>query len=133
VAARTVVVDLDVFEHCAREFQPGPPLLPVQQLHLHGAPEGFDRRTVIAVPDGSHRSDRARLTNPTGECPRGELGPVVSVYVGVYRFPRFNGHIEGIQHEVSGLPGINRPADDFRRINVGHSSNYVSPPWWGGP
>ena len=118
MAVRTVVVDLDVFKHYVREFQPGPPLLPVQQLHLHGAPEGFDHRIVIAVPDGSHRSDKPRLTNPTGECPRGELGPVVSVYDGVCWFPRFNGHIEGIQHEVSGLPGINRPADDFPRINV---------------
>ena len=63
----TVVVDLDVFEDRVCEFQPGPPLLPVEQLHLHRSPEGFDHGVVIPIPNGSHRPNKAGITDSAGE------------------------------------------------------------------
>lgn len=42
----------------------------------------------------------------------------VSVYDSVCWFPRFNSHVQSVQHEVGSLPGANRPARNLPRIHV---------------
>ena len=54
-----VVEVLDPLGDGDRELDLGAPLLAVEQLDLHGAPERLHRGVVVAVADGAHRAQQA--------------------------------------------------------------------------
>src|SRR5687768_6458726 len=79
VAPGRVVEVLDVVSDGHGQLDVGPPLLPVQQLDLHGAPERLHRGVVVAVADCAHRADQPETPDVLGEGPGGELAAVVGV------------------------------------------------------
>jgi hypothetical protein len=79
VPESAVVEDLEVLEDRVGELEPVAPTLPVEQLGLHPAPDAFDHRVVVAVPDRPHEGHQTGGACPFGEGPGCKLDAVVGV------------------------------------------------------
>jgi len=51
----------------------------VEKFQLHRAPERFDQRVVVAVPDRAHGRYESGVEQAPSEGPRGELAAVVGM------------------------------------------------------
>src|SRR3974390_431568 len=79
VEALGVVKVPDPLSHGYRQLDLGSPLLAVEQLDLHRAPEALHRGVVVAVADRAHGADEVPRADQLAEAPRGELAAVVRV------------------------------------------------------
>ena len=112
VAALAIVEDLEVLEDRARQLDSGLPPLPIEELDLHPAPEGFDDRVVEAVTHRAHGRQQPGIDSSTSEGPRGELGGLVAVNDGLPLGPALlDGHPQSVGNERGAWCCVNRPTD----------------------
>ncbi len=75
-----VATDLDVLEHCVRQFDLGLPFPAIEHFNLHLRSEGFDLRVVKAVSDTAEPGNHADEADLVRDFPRRELGLVIRVH-----------------------------------------------------
>src|SRR5262249_18006717 len=96
------------FEDRVRQLFPGFPRLTVEKFYLHGAPERFHHRVVIAVAHRSHRAEQPSVAESFPECPGRVLRAVIGMQDGrlFVRAAPENRHADRVDDELRFLAGV---------------------------
>ena len=85
MSALTVVEDLQILEDRIREFDACLPTLAIEELNLHSAPERLDHGVVVAISDGTHRWNQARVDGSMTYIE--EMNATIEIPMELRRFP----------------------------------------------
>ena len=98
-------------------------VLGVEQLELHGPPERFHHRIVVAVADGAHRAEQPGVAEPLPERPRRVLRAVIGMQDRrlppvASGLPADDRHAERVDDQLGAHVLGDRPADDQPGVGV---------------